>query len=315
MKKKIISLLLGASCVFGTAAFAEVIPKVVVDGCEVVFDDQQPVIEQDRTLVPLRGVMEAAGADVRWYPKQKLIQVQSHDDWRITEITIDSDILKASKFREDNILLSDTTEITLDIPARVVNDRTLIPIRAVAESFLYDVEWDDGSKTAYITTDRSMPDENGIGIYLSSDKEDVSAGDTVNVYINVKNFDGGDTFVINGVTAGLTYDKSKLELASADLFANGAVIGGVGASNPDFSEDSLKTSAVTVNYSECHGSDGAIYRLTFNVLADDGGSLALSKRYNSRLGYDTSIIISEGTDLETFTPVDMYVDTTPVVLK
>lgn len=314
MKKNFISMALSAVLVLGTAAFAEDI-SVIVDDCEVVFDDQQPVIEEDRMLVPLRGVMEAAGADVRWYDTTKKIQVQSHDNWRIAELTVDSDIMRVSKFREDNILMADTTEVELEVPAKVVNDRTLIPLRAVNDAFIYETSWDGEAMTATVRTDREIPTEDDMGIYLTADAEDVSAGDTVNVYINVKNFDGSDGSVINGVTAGLIYDKTKLQFESATLCNGDTDLSGIGASNDEFSDDSLKAANVTVSYDECPNTDTAIYKVTFTALADDGGSVSLSKRYNSRLGYDTSLVVSKDMKGEDITPMDMYVDTTPVEIR
>ena len=44
-------------------------------------------------------------------------------------------------------------KITLDVPPQVVNDRTLVPARAVAESFGADVKWDGSTRTVIITLD------------------------------------------------------------------------------------------------------------------------------------------------------------------
>ena len=41
--------------------------------------------------------------------------------------------------------------VTLDVPAQLINDRTLVPARAVAEAFGCDVDWDDTTKTITIT--------------------------------------------------------------------------------------------------------------------------------------------------------------------
>ena len=41
----------------------------------------------------------------------------------------------------------------LDVPARVVNDRTLVPIRAVSESFDAQVDWDEETQTVSIYTE------------------------------------------------------------------------------------------------------------------------------------------------------------------
>ena len=45
----------------------------------------------------------------------------------------------------------DGKDITLDVPAQLINDRTLVPARAVAEAFGCDVDWDDTTKTITIT--------------------------------------------------------------------------------------------------------------------------------------------------------------------
>lgn len=41
--------------------------------------------------------------------------------------------------------------VTLDVPAQLINDRTLVPVRAVAEAFGCDVDWDSDAKTVTIT--------------------------------------------------------------------------------------------------------------------------------------------------------------------
>jgi N-acetylmuramoyl-L-alanine amidase len=41
-------------------------PTVIFDGKQLLFSDTQPIIEDDRTLVPLRSIFEAMGATVTW---------------------------------------------------------------------------------------------------------------------------------------------------------------------------------------------------------------------------------------------------------
>ena len=40
-------------------------------------------------------------------------------------------------------------EVLLDVPAQIVSDRTLVPVRAISESFGYKVDWD--AKTQGVT--------------------------------------------------------------------------------------------------------------------------------------------------------------------
>ncbi|MGN0149259.1 MAG: copper amine oxidase N-terminal domain-containing protein [Clostridia bacterium] len=49
-----------------------------------------------------------------------------------------------------NTLYRNGESKTLDVPARLVDDRTLVPIRAVAEAFDYNVDWDGTAQTVTI---------------------------------------------------------------------------------------------------------------------------------------------------------------------
>lgn len=321
MKKKIICAALSALCVMGgVTAMAEVTPKIVVDGYELVFEDQQPLIEDGRVLIPLRGVLEGAGALVDWYPDSQKIQIQSYNGWKIVEFVLDSDKMKVAKLQQ-NLLSADTKEVTIDVPARLVNDRTLVPLKAISDAFEYETTWDDETKTAYVKTDRPFAVAGtDPTVYLSSDVEDVSTGDMVDVTVNIKDFKNEKGWLINGATIGLIYDKTKFNLVSADLYNGDVKNSAIGASNDEYSEDSLKTVAVTVDYNNCLNTDGTFYKLTFEALSDDGGSFTLSNRYHSRLGQDTTVLMSiyvSESDIksETMTRRDFFLDETPLILK
>lgn len=320
MKKQIITTILSAACVFGSiSAFAEVTPRVIVDGSEIQFMDQKPVIINDRMLIPIRGVMEATGAKVRWSQELKLAQIQSHDFWRIAEFTIDSEILKASKFRSD-MMTSDTEEIKLEVPAQIINDRTMVPLRAVNDAFKYETTWDDETKTAIVKTDRQMPTEaTDATIYLTTNSVDVKQGEDVVVYVNIKNLDKEEKDndrIINGATISLIYDKAKLKLKDATLCNDNDEISGIGATNDEYSEDSMKTVMITTDTDACLKGDGAFYKITFEALAEeDFGTVTLSNRYNTKLGYDTTVLKTEGTKGENMTGVDYFYDTTPLEIR
>ena len=100
--------------------------------------DVLPKIINDRTMVPLRAIFEAIGAKVDWYGETRTI-VSSKDDIEI-RMQIDNNIMHVN----DNI-------ITLDAFPCIDNDRTLVPVRAIAESFGFDVAWDGETRTVTIT--------------------------------------------------------------------------------------------------------------------------------------------------------------------
>lgn len=61
-------------CFFGAVAFANNQVKIIVNGQEVN-SDVAPQIVKDRTMVPVRWVAEALGADVRWGPQSKTVYI------------------------------------------------------------------------------------------------------------------------------------------------------------------------------------------------------------------------------------------------
>ncbi len=98
--------------------------------------DAAPVYDNGRTLVPLRGVMEQFGASVDWLPESKQIKIKHGDK----EVILTLGSTKA---------LVNGEEVELDVPAKVINGRTLIPLRFVSEQLGMNVVWE--GKTQSIT--------------------------------------------------------------------------------------------------------------------------------------------------------------------
>lgn len=101
--------------------------KVFVKGKKVAFD-VQPMIVRNRTMVPVRAIAEALGAEVKWDAQTRTVTVLKAG--KVVLIPVGS--LKA---------LVDGTEVALDVPAMIVGNRTLIPLRFVSESLGALVDW------------------------------------------------------------------------------------------------------------------------------------------------------------------------------
>ena len=122
----------------GKIAIAKIDPVTVnVSGKNVIFD-QNPVSKDGRTLVPLRAIFEALGATV---------------DWDGNTQTITSTFLNTTiKLTVGtNKMYVNGQEVILDVPAEVINNRTLVPVRAISQAFGFSVEWDSNTRTVYIT--------------------------------------------------------------------------------------------------------------------------------------------------------------------
>ena len=96
-----------------------------------------PVIESDRTLVPMRFLFEQMGADVTWNQERKEATATMGD----TVIRFGIDNTTATVNGE---------EVTMDVPARLINDKTMVPLRFLSENMGYNVDWDSETRTAII---------------------------------------------------------------------------------------------------------------------------------------------------------------------
>ncbi len=114
---------------------------VSVNGNQVDFsayDNVLPYIESDRTLVPIRALAENMGFTVLWDDSTRTVTVKSED----TEIVLTIDNDKATVNGEER---------TLDVPARITNDRTFIPLRFVSENMGAKVDWNGENRAIAIT--------------------------------------------------------------------------------------------------------------------------------------------------------------------
>lgn len=110
--------------------------KLMLNGKPVVFD-QLPVIENGRVLVPMRAIFEALGSEISWDDTTKSVTAIRGSDKIV--MTIGS-----------NIMLINGVELTLDVAPVIIDGRTFVPARAVAESFNASVTWDASTKTVVI---------------------------------------------------------------------------------------------------------------------------------------------------------------------
>lgn len=112
--------------------------KVVIDG-ETLETDQSPIIVNDRTLVPMRAIFEKLGASVDWNESAQAVTAVKGE--REISLAIGGDVMRI-----------DGEAKTLDVPAMLYNERTLVPVRAVSEALNCNVNWVGEENTVVITT-------------------------------------------------------------------------------------------------------------------------------------------------------------------
>ncbi|WP_422879851.1 copper amine oxidase N-terminal domain-containing protein [Neomoorella humiferrea] len=91
-------------------------------------------VEQGRTLVPLRAIFEALGADVNWDAATQT--VTGTKGATIVKLTIGSTIAYVSG-----------QAVPLDVPGKILNGRTLVPLRFISESLGAEVVYDNSRIT------------------------------------------------------------------------------------------------------------------------------------------------------------------------
>ncbi len=101
--------------------------------------DQSPVLKNGRTMVPLRTIAEALNADVRWDKTAKAALITTDE---IT-MQLPTDSTAATVNGE---------QVLLDTSAQVINGRTMVPLRFVAEQFALQVQWKADSYSVRLST-------------------------------------------------------------------------------------------------------------------------------------------------------------------
>lgn len=99
---------------------------------------EQPVLENGRVLVPLRIISKKLGAEVSWNDETKTVTAVK--DGKTVSITIG-----------ENVMRKDDEEIALDVPAKIIEDITFVPVRAVCDGLGASADWNDDIKRVIIT--------------------------------------------------------------------------------------------------------------------------------------------------------------------
>jgi len=115
-------------------------PIMHVNGSKIEIDEgrgTKPVIINGRTLVPIRAIIEAFNGTVTWDGDTHTVSLKIDND--TIKLVIDSKIAYLNKSKK-----------TLDVAPTVINDRTMLPIRFIAEGFNLGVAWDGNARVVSV---------------------------------------------------------------------------------------------------------------------------------------------------------------------
>ena len=143
MKLRTLFLTAAAALCLSVSTFAQGV-TVSLDGNTVSFPNQQPVVVEGRTLIPLRGVFDNMGYTISWNGNTKTVTLSKGSD------TIVINIGESCYYLNGN-------RNAIDVPAQIINGSTMLPLRAIADATGANVTWDNNTKVAAIVTGGAQP--------------------------------------------------------------------------------------------------------------------------------------------------------------
>ena len=106
---------------------------VKIDGKTMTPKDMPAVAIDGRTLLPMRQIAQELGCEVTWNEEAKQAYVVNKDYTLVFEMN------KATGYKNGKTF-------TMDVPPMIVNDRTMLPVRALASALDLNVQWDDATR-------------------------------------------------------------------------------------------------------------------------------------------------------------------------
>lgn len=133
--------------------------QVKVRGMNMKFDIP-PVVKEGRTLIPVRAIMNGFGAEVTWDEATKTVTVVKDDKTIVLNLA-------------DGTATVNGESVTTDIPARIISNRTFVPLRFIAETLGEKVSYDESTGEIDIGDEEDGDDEDIDGEDDEEDNEDV----------------------------------------------------------------------------------------------------------------------------------------------
>ena len=294
--KKILSVILclslAASLLIGATSVSADEISVELDGNPIEFDVKPEIID-GRTMVPLRKIFEEIGATVKWDNDTQTVSARKNK--KTITLSIDSADLQIDKGDTDEEGNPIYETVTLEVPAQIVSGRTLVPARAISESFGLDVDWDGDNKKVTITSEQDEDEswKENVGSINLSDL--TYEGEGVEINDNqIKITQGGDFTVSGTLSDGnitiSTKEKVKIRLSGAKITSS---------ENPCiFVEDADKAYITLTDGTENHliaenSDDGAIYSKE-NLEIKGDGSLDIESKAGHGIKASDNLNIENG---------------------
>lgn len=156
---------------------------------KIVPTDTSPVIEDGRTLVPISSIAKSMNATVSWNSSTKTATIVK-DSIKIEMVLGTKDVSISKEGQK--------TQLVLDVAAKSINGRTMVPVRAISEIFGSKVVWD--KETSSILIDSTSPKKTETTSPKNTDT--VSPKDSSNLEKTILNSIKGHRTLYRGILIG-----------------------------------------------------------------------------------------------------------------
>lgn len=153
---------------FSSISYAISPIRLLVDGKEIA-SEPKPIIENDRTLVPISLALDELGAKFDYFPKDGLVEtVTIIKDGVSVNLRIGSQLVSYEQDGKNHIIT--------DVAPKILDDRTFVPIRLISNIFGINIDWEDSTRTVII--DSSIPAS--VEPFYPMEISSVKKGQTIN---------------------------------------------------------------------------------------------------------------------------------------
>ena len=166
-----------------------------------------PIIIENRTLVPVREVFEKLGGEVIWNGEDRSVSVTLEEK-------------NIMLWLDKTIAMVDGEEVSLDVPGKLINGKTMVPVRFISEKAGLEVGWDGESTTVTISKPymhKTIVDINSVNHFIKDNVDVICiklSGKTEYNYFTLKEPDrlildiSNSRFAITGET--IEFPQSKI---------------------------------------------------------------------------------------------------------
>ncbi|MDO4539661.1 MAG: copper amine oxidase N-terminal domain-containing protein [Syntrophomonadaceae bacterium] len=116
-------------------------------GTQWIYTDQEPFVENGRTMVPLRAVEDISGHTLQWNEADRSVILRGYNN--IISLKVDSYEAGINTFDDKQAKRT----VILDVAPKIINGRTFVPLRFIAEATGAKVDWDPVTNSVLIEND------------------------------------------------------------------------------------------------------------------------------------------------------------------